>query len=53
MFMKQATARYIHATLNNTSMAISNLIGPIEKMALANHPCNGLYFVVAGPPQVR
>ncbi|KAH6780609.1 hypothetical protein C2S52_011846 [Perilla frutescens var. hirtella] len=47
----EATARYIHATLNNTSMAISNLIGPVEKMALANQPCKGLYFVVAGAPQ--
>ncbi|KAL3645460.1 hypothetical protein CASFOL_010640 [Castilleja foliolosa] len=47
----EATSRYIHGTLKNTSMAISNLIGPVEKMALANVPVQGLYFVVAGPPQ--
>ncbi|KAL8468800.1 hypothetical protein ACS0TY_031846 [Phlomoides rotata] len=47
----EATARYIHSTLKNTSMAISNLIGPVEQMALANQPVKGLYFVVAGPPQ--
>ncbi|KAL1560671.1 wax ester synthase/diacylglycerol acyltransferase 3-like [Salvia divinorum] len=47
----EATARHIHATLKNTSMAISNLIGPVEQMALANLPCKGLYFAVAGPPQ--
>ncbi|GFP86401.1 o-acyltransferase wsd1 [Phtheirospermum japonicum] len=47
----EATARYIHGTLKNTSMAISNLIGPVEKMALANIPVKGLYFAVAGPPQ--
>ncbi|KAK6151753.1 hypothetical protein DH2020_014388 [Rehmannia glutinosa] len=47
----EATARYIHGTLKNTSMAISNLIGPVEKMALDNQPIKGLYFVVAGPPQ--
>ncbi|XP_057792474.1 wax ester synthase/diacylglycerol acyltransferase 4-like [Salvia miltiorrhiza] len=47
----EATARYIHATLKNTSMAISNLIGPIEPMTLDNQPCKGLYFAVAGPPQ--
>ncbi|PIN14798.1 hypothetical protein CDL12_12572 [Handroanthus impetiginosus] len=47
----EATARYIHGTLKNTSLAISNLIGPVEQMALANQPVKGLYFVVAGPPQ--
>lgn len=47
----ETTAKYIHGTLKNTSMAISNLIGPVEQMALANHPVKGLYFVVAGPPQ--
>ncbi|KAL7128938.1 hypothetical protein ABFS83_13G028600 [Erythranthe nasuta] len=47
----ESASRYIHGTLKNTSMAISNLIGPIEPMALANQPINGLYFAVAGPPQ--
>ncbi|KAI3457227.1 hypothetical protein Pfo_013890 [Paulownia fortunei] len=47
----EATGRYIHGTLKNTSMAISNLIGPVEQMALANQPIKGLYFVVAGAPQ--
>ncbi|XP_047946192.1 wax ester synthase/diacylglycerol acyltransferase 4-like [Salvia hispanica] len=47
----EATARHIHGTLKNTSMAISNLVGPVEQMALANNLCKGLYFVVAGPPQ--
>ncbi|XP_051125513.1 wax ester synthase/diacylglycerol acyltransferase 4-like [Andrographis paniculata] len=47
----EATAKYIHGTLKNTSMAISNLIGPVEQMALANQPVKGLYFIVAGPPQ--
>ncbi|XP_073127396.1 wax ester synthase/diacylglycerol acyltransferase 4-like [Henckelia pumila] len=47
----EATARYIHGTLKNTSMAISSLIGPVEQMALAGQPINGLYFAVAGPPQ--
>ncbi|KAK4438696.1 O-acyltransferase WSD1 [Sesamum alatum] len=47
----EATARYIQGTLKNSSMAISNLIGPVEQMALANQPVKGLYFVVAGAPQ--
>ncbi|KAH9792430.1 diacylglycerol O-acyltransferase [Citrus sinensis] len=45
------TARYIHSTLKNTSMGMTNLIGPVEKMALANHPVKGLYFAVVGAPQ--
>ncbi|PIN14796.1 hypothetical protein CDL12_12570 [Handroanthus impetiginosus] len=47
----EATARYIHGTIKNTSMAISNMIGPVEQMTVANQPVKGLYFVVAGPPQ--
>ncbi|XP_015080899.1 O-acyltransferase WSD1-like [Solanum pennellii] len=47
----EATARFIHGTLKNTSMALTNMIGPVEEMALANHPVKGLYFVVTGAPQ--
>ncbi|KAF2283238.1 hypothetical protein GH714_043590 [Hevea brasiliensis] len=48
---KSATAKYIHSTLKNSSMTISNVIGPVERMALANHPVKGLYFMVVGVPQ--
>lgn len=48
----QAAAGFIHGTLKNTSMGISNLMGPVEQMALANHPVRGLYFTVVGVPQV-
>ncbi|XP_031255326.1 O-acyltransferase WSD1-like [Pistacia vera] len=47
----EAAARYIHTTLKNSTVGISNLIGPTEKMVLANHPVKGLYFTVAGAPQ--
>lgn len=47
----EVTAKYIHNTLKNSSMTISNMIGPMEKMALANHPCKGLYFMVVGVPE--
>ncbi|KAF2283189.1 hypothetical protein GH714_043519 [Hevea brasiliensis] len=47
----EATAKYIHSTLKNSSMTISNVIGPVERMALANHPVKGLYFMVVGVPQ--
>lgn len=50
--MAQAAARYIHATLKNSTVGITNLIGPTEKMALANRPVKGLYFTVVGSPQV-
>nr|XP_018622808.1 uncharacterized protein LOC104086092 isoform X2 [Nicotiana tomentosiformis] len=49
----ETTAKYIHATLKHTSMGITNLIGPLEEMALANHPIKGLYFAVVGAPQVH
>ncbi|KAL7000413.1 hypothetical protein U1Q18_001562 [Sarracenia purpurea var. burkii] len=32
-------------------MTVSNLIGPLEQLALANHPCSGMYFMVVGVPQ--
>nr|XP_016472365.1 PREDICTED: O-acyltransferase WSD1-like [Nicotiana tabacum] len=47
----EATARFIHGSLKNTSMGLTNLIGPVEEMALANHPVKGLYFMVTGVPQ--
>ncbi|TYJ40323.1 hypothetical protein E1A91_A04G132400v1 [Gossypium mustelinum] len=47
----ETTAKYIHSTLKNSSMTISNVIGPVERMALANHPIKSLYFMVVGVPQ--
>ncbi|XP_044501643.1 wax ester synthase/diacylglycerol acyltransferase 4-like [Mangifera indica] len=47
----EAAARFIHATSKNTSMGISNLMGPVEQIALANHLVKGLYFTVVGTPQ--
>ncbi|KAK2366224.1 O-acyltransferase WSD1 [Trifolium repens] len=49
----EATARFVYNTLRNSSTTISNIIGPVEQMALANHPVKGLYFMVVGPPEVR
>ncbi|KAL9458119.1 hypothetical protein AB3S75_007053 [Citrus x aurantiifolia] len=47
----ETAAKFIHGALNNSSLAITNMMGPVEKMALANHPIKGLYFMVAGSPQ--
>lgn len=48
----KATAEYIHSTLKNSSMTVSNMIGPLEKMTLDNQPIKGLYFMVVNIPQV-
>ncbi|CDP14802.1 unnamed protein product [Coffea canephora] len=37
--------------LKNSSMAITNVIGPVEQMSLADHPVKGIYFAVPGDPQ--
>ncbi|XP_047334180.1 wax ester synthase/diacylglycerol acyltransferase 4-like [Impatiens glandulifera] len=47
----EVAARYIHGTLRNCSMTLSNLIGPVEQCSLADHPCAGMYFMVVGIPQ--
>ncbi|XP_039155191.1 uncharacterized protein LOC104416055 isoform X1 [Eucalyptus grandis] len=47
----QAVAKHISGTLRNSSMAISNLIGPTDKLSLANHPLKGMYYTVAGTPE--
>jgi hypothetical protein len=31
---------------------MSNLIGHVEPMALANHPVKGLHFIMSGAPEV-
>lgn len=48
----QAAAQYLYNTVTNTSMVISNIIGPVEQMALANHPVTGLYYMLVGTPEV-
>ncbi|MBA0781948.1 hypothetical protein Gotri_002828 [Gossypium trilobum] len=32
-------------------MALSNIIGPVEQMALTNHPIKSLYFMMVGGPE--
>ncbi|WVZ15413.1 hypothetical protein V8G54_012979 [Vigna mungo] len=46
-----AAAKYLHSTLRNSSTTISNMIGPVEQMAVANIPIKGFYFMVAGSPE--
>ncbi|GAB4832003.1 hypothetical protein Ancab_006020 [Ancistrocladus abbreviatus] len=44
----EAAAKFIHKTLKNSSIGLSNSIAPVEQMALANQPVKGLYFMVVG-----
>ncbi|XP_022147882.1 O-acyltransferase WSD1-like [Momordica charantia] len=44
-------AKLFKRKLKNSSIMISSMIGPLEKMALANRPVKGLYFTVPGMPQ--
>ncbi|KAH9604167.1 hypothetical protein KSS87_004583 [Heliosperma pusillum] len=44
----EAAAQYIKSTCKRSSLGITSLIGPVEQMALANHPVKGLYFMPIG-----
>ena len=33
-------------------MAITNIVGPVQRISLANHPVKGMYFMPTGCPQV-
>jgi len=45
-------AKIIYKTTGNSSVLMSNIVGPVEKMTLANHPVNGLYFTMTNGPEV-
>ncbi|KAA0031532.1 O-acyltransferase WSD1-like [Cucumis melo var. makuwa] len=47
----QEVAKFLHNLLKNTTTVISNVIGPLQQMALDNHPISGLYFTIVGTPQ--
>ncbi|KAF5205356.1 O-acyltransferase wsd1 [Thalictrum thalictroides] len=47
----EAVSKYVHSTLKSSSFVVSNLIGPTEKIACADHPISNLYFTVTGSPQ--
>lgn len=46
----EAASGLIHKTVRNASLVLTNLVGPVEKIAIANKPVKGLYFTVAGGP---
>lgn len=48
----KVTAKYIHGIIKNSSMGVSNVIGPLEKMTLSNQRVKGLYYMPINGPQV-
>ncbi|KAL2937389.1 O-acyltransferase WSD1 [Bienertia sinuspersici] len=48
----EASAELIYKTMNKSSMGVTNMIGPIEQVALAEHAVKGIYFVVCGTAKV-
>ncbi|KAA0031539.1 O-acyltransferase WSD1-like [Cucumis melo var. makuwa] len=48
----EAAAKCVYKMARNSSLSISNMIGPKEKMALLGHPAKGIYFTIFGIPQV-
>ncbi|XP_061352149.1 wax ester synthase/diacylglycerol acyltransferase 4-like [Gastrolobium bilobum] len=47
----EAAARYVYKILNNSSLSISHMVGPLEQVALFNHPIKGFYFMTVGLSQ--
>ncbi|KAK7401952.1 hypothetical protein VNO78_13845 [Psophocarpus tetragonolobus] len=47
----QAANNYMYKILNNTSLSISHMVGPVEKVAFVNHPIKGCYFMTVGLSQ--
>eukprot|EP01018_Ginkgo_biloba_P011023 Gb_40539 [translate_table: standard] len=47
----QASSKYMYNTIANTTLAISNMVGPMEKMAMAGNPIKSFFFSVSGAPQ--
>ncbi|KAK7324709.1 hypothetical protein VNO77_28495 [Canavalia gladiata] len=47
----EAAAKYIYKRLNNTSLSISHMVGPVDQVALVGHPIKGIYFMTVGLSQ--
>lgn len=47
----EAAAKLIYSTMNKSSLGVTNMIGPIEQVALAKHTVKGIYFMVCGTPK--
>lgn len=47
----QAISRCLYNNITNTTMAVSNMIGPLEKIAMDGNPIKSFSFFVTGAPQ--
>ncbi|XP_078431476.1 wax ester synthase/diacylglycerol acyltransferase 4-like isoform X2 [Wolffia australiana] len=47
----EVAAKYVHGTLRDTTLTISNMVGPLEKLEIAGQKCKSYYFMVVGVPQ--
>ncbi|BAT82281.1 hypothetical protein VIGAN_03226600 [Vigna angularis var. angularis] len=43
----------MYKIMNNASLSISHMVGPAEKVTLADHPIEGFYFMTVGLSQKR
>ncbi|KAJ1426788.1 O-acyltransferase, WSD1, N-terminal [Sesbania bispinosa] len=48
---REAVAKHIRGTVTKSSAVVSNLVGPVQKMSMANHPVKGFYFTFVGGPE--
>lgn len=48
----KAAATYVHGTLKNSSMGLTSVVGPIDRMTLSTNVVKGFYFMVVNVPQV-
>ncbi|KAH9312487.1 hypothetical protein KI387_027522 [Taxus chinensis] len=48
---RQASAACFYKTLANTTLVISNMVGPKEKVAMNRIPIKSFYFSISGLPQ--
>ncbi|KAI9093349.1 hypothetical protein K1719_027363 [Acacia pycnantha] len=47
----EAVAKHFHKTMRNSSLLISNMVGPLDQLAMADLPIKSLYFTLSGVPQ--
>ncbi|XP_028761697.1 O-acyltransferase WSD1-like [Neltuma alba] len=47
----EAVGKHFHKTMRNSSVLISNMVGPSDQLAMAHFPIKSLYFTLSGVPQ--
>ncbi|KAH7669202.1 CoA-dependent acyltransferases protein [Dioscorea alata] len=47
----EVASGYMLKTLTNSSLAISNMIGPMEEVEMVGHPVSGFHFMMVRAPQ--